>query len=61
MNETIEFSYWFTDDHGNDEKRIVIRKSSENGVNGTDICDAFEDFMRSAGFCVEKIYEYFKE
>lgn len=59
MMEVVEFSYLF-DDEG-DSKRVVIKKEDKDGLNGADLCDAFVDFMTSAGFSEQNIYDYFKE
>ena len=61
MNETVEFSYWFTDEHGNDEKRVIVRKQSAEGLDTNTLCEAFEDFMESAGFSVDNVYDYFND
>lgn len=59
--ESIEFVYSFTnEDKPDDLKRVIIRKSDE-GLCATDICDAFVDFMTSAGFSEQNIYDYFNE
>lgn len=57
--EVVEFSYLF--DYEGDSKRVVIKKEDKDGLNGTDLCDAFVDFMTSAGFSEQNIYDYFKE
>lgn len=59
--ESIEFVYSFTnEDKPDDLKRVIIRKSDE-GLCDTDLCDAFVDFMTSAGFAEQNIYDYFHE
>lgn len=59
MMEVVEFSYLFDED--GDSKRVVIKKEDKDGLNGNDLCDAFVDFMTSAGFSEQNIYDYFKE
>ena len=61
MNETVEFSYWITDEHGDDEKRVIVRKHDEDGLNANTLCEAFVDFMEAAGFSTDNIYDYFNE
>ena len=57
----VEFAYVFTNDEGDDEKRVFVRKQDKYGLNSNDLCEAFVDFMESAGFSVDNIYNYFSE
>ena len=59
MNETVEFSYWFSDGRGNDEKRVTFRKQNEEGLEVDTLCEAFVDFMVSSGFSEQSVYDYF--
>lgn len=62
MNEVIEFIYMFdANEKGEDSKHIVMRKGNDLGVHADEICEMFVDFMRSAGFSEQNIYDYFKE
>ena len=61
MKEMVEFAYVFTNDKGDDEKRVFVRKNSDEGLSADTLCEAFVDFMESAGFSVDNVYDYFEE
>ena len=60
--ETVEFKYCFKDDDDdNDSKQVCVMKRNENGVLDEDICEMFLDFMSSAGYSLENVFNFFRE
>ena len=60
--EKIKFVYEFTNDEEEfdiDNKKIVVEKALETGLHDYDICEMFEDFMRSVGFSESNVWNYF--
>ena len=57
--ETITFSY-ATNDTTNHET-VTITIENEKGLTATSICDSFTDFMRTLGFSIERLQEYYAE
>ena len=57
MKESIEFVYTFEDENGN-TKRIIVNKHAE-ALQCTEVCEAFEDLINSAGFSMDNVLEYF--
>jgi hypothetical protein len=61
--ERIKFDYHFEDqDHGA-EHDVTSYKYDKNdcGLQCYDICEMFVDFMTSAGFSEQNIWDYFRE
>ena len=61
MNEMIEFVYTCSDEQDTDVKRVIIRKQNKGGFTTDTLCGAFVDLMEAAGFCIDNVYDYFKE
>ena len=59
MMECIEMKYCFNDN--GEVKEIKLCKKNEDGLHDYEVCEMFEDFMRSVGFSEENIVKYFQE
>ena len=59
--EYIKFKYEFNDlKHQIPDKKVsVYCDGEEDGLDCTEVCEAFVDFMESAGFSRDSIYDYF--
>ena len=58
--EHIEFSYCF---HNKDDgaEKIVRTSKSKECVGADELCEMFVDFMESAGYSKQNIWDYFNE
>ena len=62
--ESVTFTYQIDDDPNSEysnSKNVIITREAEGGLNAQDLCEAFEEFMTSAGFSEQSIYDYFNE
>ena len=57
--ERVEFNYRFHDDEGGNDKNVSLELRHES-LNLPDICEMFEEFIRSAGFSVDGMLRYFR-
>ena len=57
--ERIDFKYISCDD--DDRKEVTRTFADEDGLRCSDVCEAFVDFMVSAGFAEQNILDYFNE
>lgn len=58
--EQIDFTYKFTFPDGK-VKDIHFHLEDADGINASDACEAFVDFMKSAGFTEWQVERYFKD
>ena len=59
--ERINFTYCF-EDNGTEHSVLSSKRNKEDeGLHCDDICEMFVDFMRSAGFSEQNIYDYFRD
>lgn len=60
--ERVKFVFEFddVDDNRTDNKLIEREIQVEGGLKDYEICEAFLDFMNSAGYSEENIWNYFK-
>lgn len=59
--EKIEMRYVFKDDKEMvKEVNMCASDKDDSGLNGYDICEMFEEFMRSAGFSERTVVDYFR-
>lgn len=59
--ERVDFNYRFDDVT---DQKVVARTLTDKdgeGITCSDVCEAFVDFMVSAGFAEHNIYDYFAE
>lgn len=61
MKESIEFNYVYRDDNTDDCKEIRIIKHNKDSLTCEEICEAFVDFMETAGFSINNVYGFFEE
>lgn len=60
--ERIQFSYEFRDnDQDGDDTKEVFRTIKKDGLGCAEVCEAFVDFMTSAGYSEENIIDYFNQ
>ena len=60
--ERIQFSYEFRDnDQDGDNIKEVFRTIKKDGLGCAEACEAFVDFMTSAGYAEENIVDYFNQ
>ena len=61
--EHIEFTYGFKDDEYGTYKEVKMARKDDKGQGLTvsEVCEAFVDFMTSAGYSEDGVYDYFKE
>jgi hypothetical protein len=59
MMEQIGFVYSFDFPDGK-SKNVEYHLEDEDGLNVGDVCEAFVDFMKSAGFTEDQVYRYFR-
>ena len=60
--ERIQFSYEFRDnDQDGDDIKEVFRTIKKDGLSCVEACEAFVDFMTSAGYAEENIVDYFNQ
>jgi len=61
--EHIEFTYGFKDEEFGTYKEVkMMRKDNNgNGLTDSEVCEAFMDFMVSAGYSVESVEAYFRD
>ncbi len=60
--ERIQFSYEFhNNDQDGDDIKEVFRTIKKDGLSCTEVCEAFVDFMTSAGYTEENIVDYFNQ
>ena len=57
--EKIKFTYKFEEKEFPTKNVKVVCDGDEAGLNTSDVCEAFVDFMESAGFSIDNIYDYF--
>jgi hypothetical protein len=59
--EQIDFIYKFTFPDGKTKDvHLHLIDQDEIGLNASDVCEAFIDFMKSAGFTEEQVERYFR-
>lgn len=59
--ERINFTYFFTDDDGEEHMISTSRKDIDDvGLRDEDICAMFFEFMRAVGFSENNVLRYFK-
>ena len=60
--EKIQFSYTYDEGDGSEVRQINFQKADTKdcGLRATDICQMFLDFMISAGFSENNVFDYFK-
>lgn len=58
--EEIKFSFKFDGEGMMMDKKVIVECKNEDGLSVPDVCEAFVEFMESAGFSVDNIYEYFQ-
>lgn len=61
MRESVEFNYVYRDDDDEDCKEIRVIKRHKDSLTCEELCEAFVDFMESAGFSISNVYEFFEE
>ena len=63
MKEAVEFAYHYQGDETDaDMKELhVVKSAHDDGLNASDLCEAFVDFMVSAGFSKQSVLDYFTE
>lgn len=64
MHESIRFNYEFINkdsEYTYDSKEINVHKESKDGLNCSEVCEAFVDFMVASGFSEQNIYGFFNE
>ena len=59
MSEMIELRYLFCTD-GESKDISIKRTAEEEGLNCQRLCEAFVDFMESAGFSIDNVYAFFQ-
>lgn len=58
--EQIKLIYLFGADE--DKREINFSQTSDDmGLNGSEICEMFFDFMQAVGFSKENVLKYFRE
>lgn len=60
MNERVVMRYQFINEETGEVEKDVKLRLSEGMLKTCDLCEMFVDFMTSAGYAEENIYEYFK-
>ena len=59
--EKIEMKYVFKNDDGIvKEVNMCASDKDDSGVHSYEICEMFEEFMRSAGFSERNVVDYFR-
>lgn len=56
--ERVRFSYEFSDA---DNDKQVLNSINDDGLSCSRVCEAFVDFMTSAGYTEENIVDYFNK
>jgi hypothetical protein len=61
--EQINFTYYFGDQDSGTEHNVRSSRHDKDdcGLQCSDICEMFVDFMTSAGFSEQSIWDYFRE
>ena len=60
INERVEFSYSFHD--SDDGSTHFVRSSKErDSIRADELCEMFLDFMKSAGYSEDNVFDYFSE
>ena len=58
--EYVEFSYYFSDKDDGTE-HMVKNSKRRDCITASELCEMFVDFMTSAGYSEQNIWDYFKE
>jgi len=60
VNEQVSFNYEFCDkDDGTMHEVRSVKK--KDGITAPELCEMFVDFMRSAGYSEQNVWDYFSE
>ena len=59
MTERVKFSYVFTDEDDGTVHKVVNTKNKDS-ITADELCEMFIDFMTSAGYSIENVYNYFE-
>ena len=60
INEYVTFSYEFVDKDDGSMHEVRCAKKREC-IQANELCEMFVDFMRSAGYSEQNIWDYFSE
>lgn len=60
VREEVRFSYNFCDKDDGTEHTVTNAKCKEC-ITADELCEMFVDFMESAGYSTENIFDYFRE
>lgn len=60
MIERVKFSYAFIDEDDGTVHKVINTKEKDS-INANELCEMFVDFMRSAGYSEQNIWDYFNE
>lgn len=60
VTEYVEFEYCFSDKDDGTEHQVRNCKRRD-GIRADELCEMFVDFMVSAGYSEQNIYDYFNE
>jgi len=60
VKEEIQFSYNFYDKDDGTQHTVTNSKCKEC-ITADELCEMFVDFMESAGYSTDNVFDYFKE